>query len=894
MRKYSLYDSESCYEYLNSSEYGLSEDAVEQKLETFGKNELKSNKFSWLKKILSCIFNPFVIVLACISSYNFYTWAVQGAGLSSLIGAIIVALMILISVSINFFQELKSQTAVNKLRSLINVTASVFRYDPNKPLKIDLVNYNLVARNTKEIKFSDIVPGDIVYLSAGDMIPGDLRIIASKDLYVSQSSLTGESEPVEKHSFPLPDINISTNTKWKIKSKKINPLDLQNICYMGSTVTSGSAIGIVIGTGKSTYLGQLAVSLQSKNPLTNFDKTIRKISLMLVTFMLIAMPSVLLVYGLLHPHTWNNAFLFAISVAVGITPELLPLIVTANMSRGAVLLSKKQIITQNLSSVQNLGAIDVLCVDKTGTLTHDNISLLKSIDIFGANSDFTLKLGYLNSYFQTGVKSTIDRSIIEYVNSQGVNIFASDYIKIDEIPFSFARRRLTIILKPKKENDHLLLMKGSLEEVLDHSKYYHNDDKKNPIPIDSSILDKIHKKAKKLNEAGIRTLAVAYKKIDTENTVYHERDEEDLIFVGFLQFLDKPKKSAISAIKKIINYGVAVKVLTGDSPEITRTICKHIDLDTEKIIVGSEIEKMSDIEIGEALKICNLFAKLEPLQKLRIIRILKEQKHVVGFLGDGINDSPSLKFADVGISVNNASDIAKQSSDIILLNKNLNVIKDGIVVGRKTFVNTTKYLKITMFSNVGNIFSVLIASVWLPFVPMIPIQILFQNLLYDFSQILIPWDNVDDQDIRTQTQWKNKNIVWFIFSNAILSSLFDIITFVFLWYVLKYNNLDSGNAFSTGWFLIGVITQVLIIHSVRTKKIPFLQSRASKYLFLSTSIVVIVALILPNIDFTRTAFSMVQLPAFYYGFLIAVVFAYLGCSQFLKLAYVKIFKEWLI
>lgn len=880
----SLSSSADTFKKLESNNTGLTEEAIEDKQKIYGKNNFTHNGFIWYKKLFHNIANPFVVILIIIVVYNltsFFTTDKNNSDsrIGDLAGAIVVFVMIFLSVFISYFQDYRSYKSSEKLRELVETTASVFRFDETKPdLKVNLKDLGSVAKYTKEVLIEDLVPGDIVFLSSGDMVPADLRILASTDLFINQSALTGESLPVEKHATISSDV----------VAKQSNILELHNLCFLGTSVVSGGAIGIVIATGKNSYFGTIASSITARRPATSFNKGLKKISYILVAFMAVMVPLIFLVNALTK-HDIPTALIFSISVAVGITPEMLPMIVSANLARGAIKLSKKKVIVKNLASIQNFGAMDILCTDKTGTLTEDRIELVKHLDPNGHSSERVLQLTYLNSFFQTGLKNNIDKTVIEHLNnSKHQQLLDKAYHKVDEIPFDFARRKMSIVVS-KENSDNTLICKGAVEEIL---KICQNVEINNQIvPLDETIKQRVMDLSTSLNNQGLRVIAVAYRDFDHEKKVFKPSDEEQLTLIGYVGFLDVPKKSAITAIKTLKEHGVDVKILTGDNEIVTRAICKKVGLNPGVPLLGAEIEDMSDSDLREVVGKTTIFAKMDPLQKARIIDILKLNKHTVGFLGDGINDAVALHHADVGISVNSATDIAKEASDIILLEKDLDVLEQGVIGGRITFGNILKYIKITISSNFGNSLSILVASIWLPFFPMIAIQILLQNLLYDFSQLSIPWDSVDKEFILKPQKWNTKSIIPFALWNGPLSSVFDITTFLFLGYGLHVFSTHNYAMFQAGWFIEGITSQTLIFHLLRTQKLPFIQSIASWPVLIMTGIITVIGIAAPFIFGTILHFGVV--PPIFFAYLLGVVIAYFILSQLWKMLYIKINKRWL-
>jgi len=722
-----------------------------------------------------------------------------------------------------------------------------------------------------EIPIKDLVPGDIIQLAAGDMIPADLRILSAKDLFLNQSAMTGESLPVEKFAT-LQDDN-----------HKKNPLELDNICFMGTNVVSGSSIAVVIATGSQTFFGLLAARSTTVNRApTAFQSGINKVSWLLIRFMLVMTPLVLLINGLTKGD-WLEAALFALSIAVGLTPEMLPMIVTSTLAKGAVILSRKKVIVKRLDAIQNFGAMDVLLTDKTGTLTQDKIFLERHTDVWGEESEDVLEYAYLNSYYQTGLKNLLDTAVLDHANLHNELGVGKNYYKVDEIPFDFQRRRMSVIIA-EQDNTHSLICKGAVEEILSTcSRVRHGD---NDEILTSELLAKIRKTTRALNEEGLRVVAVAAKQLPLKKETYSVSDENDLTLIGYIAFLDPPKDSTAPALKMLKERGVDVKVLTGDNELVTAKICREVGLPINNILLGQDIDQMDNIELSHAAETTTIFARLNPAHKERIVRILHDKGHVVGFMGDGINDAPALRAADIGISVDTAVDIAKEAADVILLEKSLMVLEQGVIEGRKTFANMLKYIKMTASSNFGNVFSVLIASVFLPFLPMLPLQLLVQNLLYDISQVAIPFDNVDEEFLSKPQTWDSDNLGRFMIFFGPVSSIFDILTYTLMWFVFQANTPEQQSLFQAGWFIEGLLSQTLIVHMIRTRYIPFFGSCASTSLLFTTAAVMSFGIFLP-ISMFATYFKFQALPLDYFYWLAAILVAYMVLAQAMKSFYAR-------
>ncbi|MGV3117901.1 magnesium-translocating P-type ATPase [Clostridium baratii] len=854
---------EQLYLKMDTSEKGLDESRVDILRDQFGLNEISHEKKDSVgKKLFEAFINPFTIVLFVLGIISLFTDVIlvpkDQRDYSSVV---IICIMVTISGVLRFVQELRSSKAAEELKAMVHTTVDVER------------------NGRKEISLQELVPGDIIYLAAGDMIPADVRIIRAKDLFVGQSALTGESEPVEKFGGELSYEEAKDN----------NPLELNNLAFMGTNVISGSALALVITTGDGTYFGEIGKSLTGKKVKTNFDIGVNKVSFLLIKFMAIMVPIVFFLNGFTKG-SWLQAFLFALSVAVGITPEMLPMIVTTNLAKGAYAMAKRKTVVKKLDSIQNFGSMDILCTDKTGTLTQDKIILERHLDINGKTDDRVLRHGFLNSYYQTGLKNLMDLAIIDHAIKYGMKELESKYVKVDEIPFDFSRKRMSVVLKDKNSKIQLIT-KGAIEEMLDISSYVEDDGK--VLPLTKEIREKIIKTVNKLNSEGMRVIGIAQKTENQGREEFSVNDENDMVLMGYMGFLDPPKETTTKAIKALKDYGVGVKVLTGDNEAVTACVCSQVGIKNKKILLGSEIENMDDSELQKKVEETDIFAKLSPNQKTRIVTSLRENGHTVGFLGDGINDAGAMRAADVGISVDTAVDIAKESADIILLEKDLMVLEGGVLEGRKTFGNIIKYIKMTTSSNFGNMLSVLVASAFLPFLPMLPIQILVLNLIYDISQIVIPWDNMDEDYLKVPRKWDASSIARFMVIFGPTSSIFDITTFLVMWFVYGCNSASNPHLvslFNTGWFVESLWTQTLIIHMIRTKKIPFVQSRASSPVIAMTVIALIVGTIIP---FTALggALQMTELSGSYFGILIITVIAYMLLCQLVKKIYIGKYKE---
>jgi len=855
---------------LHSRMDGLTESETDTIRETSGYNEVAhEQEVSWWMHLWKCYANPFNLLLTGLAVVSYLTEDMRAT--------IVIGLMVVLSTILRFVQERRSNKAADKLKEMVSNTASIMRHDIAEDVADEARKYfNAVLHpkgpRTEEVAIKLLVPGDIVKLSAGDMIPADLRVLSAKDLFVSQAAMTGESLPVEK--FPV-----------ERGEKSDNPLELNNLCFMGTNVVSGSAIAVVVSTGNRTYFGALAerVTAVDTGP-TAFQAGVNKVSWLLIRFMMVMTPTVLLINGFTK-HDWLEAFLFALSVAVGLTPEMLPMIVTSTLAKGAVMLSRKKVIVKRLDAIQNFGAMDVLCTDKTGTLTQDKIFLERHTNVFGEESDAVWDYAYLNSYYQTGLKNLLDVAVLEYAEGHEHLQAAKNYTKVDEIPFDFQRRRMSVVVNKGGDN-HILICKGAVEEILSIcTRVQHGDVVE---PLTPELLAKIRDVTAGLNEEGLRVVAVGIKDSDSSKQTYGIADEQELTLVGYIAFLDPPKESTSPALEALKGHGVTVKILTGDNELVTAKICRQVGLVVDGMLLGGNVEKMSDEELAVAVEKTTVFAKLTPAHKERIVRILHDKGHVVGFMGDGINDAPALRAADIGISVDTAVDIAKEAADIILLEKSLMILEEGVLEGRKTFANMLKYIKMTASSNFGNVFSVLIASAFLPFLPMLPMHLLVQNLLYDISQIAIPFDNVDKEFLEKPQRWSSEGIGRFMVYFGPISSVFDVTTFVLMWYVFGANSEAHQTMFQSGWFIEGLLSQTLIVHMIRTQKIPFIQSRGSWPLIGMTTLVMAVGIFIPMSPFANY-FKLEALPLMYFVYLVPILLAYAALTQAMKGWYTKRF-----
>ncbi len=836
------------YARADSAPEGLSQTQAEARLKKFGPNVVaREAKPTILQELWRRARNPLNALLLALAIVSYFLGDVRAA--------IVIASMVVLAIVTAFIQEHRSNEAAARLRAMVHTTATVRR----RPCEAD--------SPFCEIPIEQLVPGDVVRLSAGDIIPADLRLLEAKDLFTNESTLTGEAMPVEKFAAPC-----LTNCD--------DPFDLPNICFMGANVVSGYGVGIVLRTGPKTFFGELAHQIAARRVPTAFDQGINKFTWLMIRFMAVMVPAVFLINGLTK-HDWLEALLFAVAVAVGLTPEMLPMIVTVNLAKGAIAMSRKKVIVKRLGAIQNFGAMDVLCTDKTGTLTQDRIILKRHLDIYGEDSDRVLEYAYLNSHFQSGLKNLLDLAVLEHAEVADNLLPSHGFVKIDEIPFDFERRRLSVVVQ-RGDGRRLLICKGAVEELFSVSTRYETETE--CARLDASHLETAKQETAELNADGFRVVAVAYKEVERSQEAYSVADEKDLTLLGYIAFLDPPKETAGEAIADLAKAGVAVKILTGDNEIITRKICKDVEIGITGVVLGSEIEHLSEDALSDLAATANVFAKLSPPQKARVIEALHRKGHVVGYLGDGINDGPALKTADVGISVDTAVDIAKESADIILLEKNLLVLDDGVLEGRRIFANITKYIKMGASSNFGNMFSVLGASLFLPFLPMAPIQVLTNNLLYDFSQTTIPTDNVDHEYLASPRKWDIGNIFKFMIFIGPMSSIFDYATYGMMLFV--FDAWSNPPLFQTGWFVESLLTQTLIIHIIRTARIPFFESRASDALIMTTIIICAIGIALP-FTWVGSVLGFVPLPQLYWPLLVAMLLAYASLTHLVKVWFIR-------
>ncbi|EMF0284669.1 magnesium-translocating P-type ATPase [Enterococcus hirae] len=856
--------------FFHSTDQGMKDEQIEESREKYGENSISyGKKTPFIVEALKAYITPFTLVLIALGVISFITEYVLAApGDKDLFGVIIIFTMVIVSGTMTLVQSVRSNQAAEKLKSLVKVTAAVKRNG-----------------DYTEIPMEEIVCGDLVRLSAGDMIPADIRLLSAKDLFISQAALTGESYPVEKQAIVYDDETLSETS-------------YENLAFMGSNVISGSAEGIIVSVGNETLFGHVAQTLSEKPIKSSFEIGIHKTSMLLIKFMALMAPTVIVINGLTKGD-WLEAFLFGLSVAVGLTPEMLPMIVTTNLVKGASVMAKKGTVIKNLNAIQNFGAIDVLCTDKTGTLTQDKIILEYHMDCSGKEDDRVLRHAYLNSYYQTGLKNLLDVAIIDEAK-QTLATDKINYRKVDEIPFDFERRRMSVVVEDTAGKTQMIT-KGAIEEMLSISNYIDIDGIVSPLTNEKreSVLAKV----RDLNEDGLRVIGVAQKTNPSVVGEFSVKDESDMVLIGYLAFLDPPKETTKQALKALKDHGVAVKVLTGDNELVTRSVCRQVGLEINELITGEKISEMDDRELAQVAENHEVFVKLNPQQKARLTTALRQNGHTVGFLGDGINDAPAMKVADIGISVDTAVDIAKESADVILLEKDLTILERGLLSGRETFGNIMKYIKATASSNFGNMFSVLVASTFLPFLPMLPLQILFLNLIYDVSCISLPWDKMDKEYLHEPKKWEASSIGKFMVYFGPTSSIFDITTYLLMYFIIcpavvggDFHTLDAQQKivfialFHAGWFVESLWSQTLVLHALRTPKIPFIQSNATFAMFTITTLGIVVGSILPFTGF-GAELGLMPLPGTYWTWLVVTILAYLTLVTMVKKFYIKKFGE---
>lgn len=841
---------EELFSLYHTKEEGLSTKNAKELLELKGKNiTIKNDKKSIFKILIDSFKDEFILILIFLSLINFL--------LKDSLGSIIILLIAFISASIRFIEDYSINKFNQKLKKKVTTKVTVIRN--NTPT---------------ELNITEVVPGDIVKLNAGSIIPADIKIIESKDLFLNQANYTGESILVEKET--------------SLDNNNPDLFNISNIALMSSNVVSGLGTGLVLKTGFDTYLGSVGSKIKFSKDNTNFTQGIKSISKLLIKYMVLVCLFVIIVDGLIKKN-FSEALLFALSVAVGITPSMLPMIVNVNLSKGSKRLAKKDVLVKDITSIENLGSIDILCTDKTGTLTENKIVLEKYIDATGKESKNVLEYAYLNSTYSTGIKNLVDKAIITYGTKNRIEALTTKYEKIDEIPFDYTRKKQSVVVKNK--NKYLMITKGALEEILTDCQEVKLENR--VVGLTKDIKDNIISKAKDLASEGMQVIALAIKDTYPGKELFNSSSEKNLVFIGFVAFLDEPKKGVKSILNKLSNINVKVKILTGDNPYATKNICSLAGINSGNILLGSDIEKMSDEELTPLLETTDVFARMNPLEKERIVHLYKKTGHVVGYMGDGVNDAPALSSADVGISVNTAASIAKETSDIILLKSGLNVIYDGILEGRKVYGNIIKYIKMALSGDLGDVFSIMLASIFLPFLPLIPIQMLIQDFIYDFSQLGIPDDNVDPEYLKTPRKWDVKGISRFMLIMGLTSSLIDALAFLIFLFIFKYNTIDMASYFQTAWFITCLVTELTIIYNIRTSKIPFMESNASKKLNILIIFSLLLTIIMPIILSPIKSFNFVILPFYFYFILFALVNLYFLLVLLVKKVYIKKYGEWL-
>ena len=852
LKKYineSKINSDDDFSRLDSKPSGLTKNEAKTRLDRDGKNiVIKDDKKSPLYFLLMSFKDEFIIILIFLAIINLF--------LGDKLGSIIILVIAFISAFIRFVQDYSVYKFNRKLKSKIISTVTVLR--DNEELEINVEN---------------VVIGDIVKLNAGTIVPADLKIVEAKDLFVNQSVFTGESILVEKTINAKSDCN--------------QIFDIDNICLMGSTIESGKATGIVISTGVNTYLGQVGNEVKVRGEITSFDKGIKSISNLLIKYMIVVCLVVIVIDGIIKKNI-SEALLFALSVAVGITPSMLPMILNVNLTKGSRALAKKKTLVKKIEAIENLGAIDILCTDKTGTLTENKITLQKYIDASGVENEDILEYAFLNSLYSTGIKNLIDRAILTYGDKHSIKEKIEKYEKVDEIPFDYTRKKQSVVVKNK--TSYRMITKGALEEVIKGCKNAKINGKL--VPLKKEIITIIKEKAIELANSGMQVIALAEKREYPGKDDFSSLSEVDMTFIGFVGFLDPVKKDVGNTISNLAKMGVKTKILTGDNPYATKNICNMVGLGND-ILLGSDIDKMNDLELSKKIEEVSVFARMNPIQKERIVKLYRKNNHVVGYMGDGVNDAPSLSSADVGISVNTATSIAKEASDIIILKQSLKVVYDGVIEGRRVYGNIIKYMKMALSADFGDVFSIMIASIFIPFLPLLPIQMLLQDFIYDFSQIGIPYDNVDSEFLLKPKKWNTKGISRFMKVMGITSSVIDVISFIIFWFLLKYNNVDKQTYFQTAWFVTCLTTELMIIYNVRTAKKPFIESNASLKLNLLMLLSFILTIITPIVLCKISTFHFVILPIQYYIYLVGLIILYFVIVSIIKKIYIKKYGEWL-
>ena len=866
LRRFGAASLDGLFTALGTSQAGLTIEEARARVAVHGPNEIaRERPPAWYLQLATAFRNPFIVVLMVLALIQLLSSP------DDLKGPILIGGMVTLSVVIRFVQEYRSSHAAEQLRALVRTTATVCRPSDRRSIQT-------------EVPLHELVPGDVVTLAAGDMVPADLRLLTSKDLFISQAVLTGEAMPVEK-TAEAPDA--------PAPKKARAASELLNVCLMGTNVLSGTATALVVATGAQTYFGSIARSILGNRPLTSFDIGVSKVTWLMIRFMLVMAPVVLIVNGVAKGD-WKEASLFALAVAVGLIPEMLPLVVTANLARGAIAMSRRKVVVKRLNAIQNFGAMDVLCTDKTGTLTQDRVVLEQHVDVVGQESPEVLRLAYLNSYHQTGLRNLLDRAVLEHddcthgdlrLDAEGLRATR----KVDEVPFDFMRKRMSVVIEGEDQR-HVLICKGAVDEILAACDRVQIAGETGPMT--ELIRRHVARITGEMNEDGMRVVAVAYRHVENKDQrAYSVADEDGLVLAGYIGFLDPPRETAAAALAALASHGVTVKVLTGDNDVVTKKVCRDVGLSVESTLLGADIDGLDDDELCAAAERATVCAKLNPLQKARLVRVLKK-RHTVGFLGDGINDAPALREADIGISVDNAVDVAKESADIILLEKSLLVLEEGIVVGRTTYGNIVKYIKMAASSNFGNVLSVLVASAFLPFLPMLAIHLLFQNLLYDISQLSIPWDRMDPEFLAAPRKWDTKGLRTFMLAIGPLSSIFDIATYAVMWFVFRANSPEQQSLFQSAWFVEGLLSQTLVVHMIRTQKIPFVQSRAATPVIVLTVVVMAAGIAIPFSPI-GAAIGLRALPLSFFPWLGGILLAYCTLTQIVKRYYIRRMAVWL-
>ena len=882
LREAAFCDVAQVFHILQSSPHGLTEQEAAKRLANGGMNTVSYELPPvWWRQLVKAFATPFILVLILLGIASLFSDVLLAAPTGrNWAKVLILSAMIVVSSLVRFWQEFRSQLAVERLNALVYTTATISRIAS----KADDARSDRKGRR-RDIPLAELVPGDLLHLSPGKLIPADVRFLFCKSLFVSQSIFTGESMPVEKDATSSDETDTAVHRR---RQAHLDPLEIATLGFAGTTVVSGTAIAMVVKTGRHTLFGSVTRSLGKQRTTTTFDRGVNHVSWVLIGFMLAMVPIVFVINGLLKGD-WGQALPFSLAVAVGLTPEMLPLVVTASLAKGAMTMARQQVIVKRLPAMQNLGAMDLLCTDKTGTLTQDHITLVRHLDVGGQDSDDVLRLAYLNSAYQAGIQNLVDQALLEHWQQEHADQMLPRYHKLDELPFDGVRRRMSVIVQQESEPP-LLICKGALEEILQVCDTIEGQGQL--LPLTQVQQTRIERLVAELSQDGFRVIAVAYKRLSYLHTQYSLADEQDLVLAGYIGLLDPAKPSARDAIHALGQHGIAVKILTGDNEVVTARICQDVGLDPTRTVLGREIEGMSDEELASLAEQTTVFAKLTPLHKARVIRVLKSKGHTVGYLGDGLNDAAAFHEADVGISVDTAVDVAKEAADVILLKKSLMVLEQGVIEGRLVFGNIIKYLKMTVSSNVGNALSILVASAFLPFLPMLSLQLLVQNLLYDLSQLALPWDHVDAEFVKAPRTWDTRGLARFMVVLGPTSSLFDITTFLLLWFIFQANSPLAQSLFQSGWFVEGLLSQTLIVHVLRTQQIPFVQRTASLPVLLLTGSIILAGIVLPLTPL-GTFIGLQPLPLSYFPWLFLTLLAYSMVTQLIKVCYLRHFQVWL-